>query len=183
MTTILLRRGTAAEWTSANPVLAQGEPALETDTGKRKDGDGVTAWNDLEYLATGGGGAGAPRDAVTKTTASLADQAAESGIVTMATGYRLSKIVTDRPARVRLYATAAQRDADLTRDPADDPVDDHGLMFEFISTTSFLSAVLSPMVDGYSLETTPSGDIPYTITNMSGAASPVTVTLTWQRTE
>jgi peptidoglycan/xylan/chitin deacetylase (PgdA/CDA1 family) len=46
---IQLRRGTAAQWTSANPILASGEPAVETDTGKRKMGDGVTAWGDLPY--------------------------------------------------------------------------------------------------------------------------------------
>ena len=47
---ILLRRGTAAEWTAANPVLLDGEPGWETDTGKLKIGDGETAWTALpEY--------------------------------------------------------------------------------------------------------------------------------------
>lgn len=44
-----LRRGTATEWTVKNPVLLEGEPGLETDTKKLKAGDGVTAWNSLEY--------------------------------------------------------------------------------------------------------------------------------------
>lgn len=43
------RRGTAAEWASANPILASGELGLETDTKKIKIGDGVTHWNDLHY--------------------------------------------------------------------------------------------------------------------------------------
>lgn len=46
---IQLRRGSAAQWTAANPVLATGEMALETDTGKRKIGNGVLAWADLPY--------------------------------------------------------------------------------------------------------------------------------------
>lgn len=46
---IQLRRGTAAEWTAANPTLASGEPGRETDTGKQKTGDGATAWNSLAY--------------------------------------------------------------------------------------------------------------------------------------
>jgi hypothetical protein len=46
---IQLRRDTAANWTSANPVLAQGEPGLETDTGYFKLGDGVSAWSALAY--------------------------------------------------------------------------------------------------------------------------------------
>lgn len=47
--TIKLRRGTAAAWTSANPVLASGEPGYETDTGSIKVGDGTTAWAALPY--------------------------------------------------------------------------------------------------------------------------------------
>lgn len=58
---IQLRRGTAAQWTAANPVLAQGEPGIETNTGKQKFGDGVTAWNFLPYASKGDTGAqGAP---------------------------------------------------------------------------------------------------------------------------
>jgi hypothetical protein len=49
--TIKLRRDTAANWTSANPTLDEGEPGLETDTGKIKFGDGSTAWNSLAYYA------------------------------------------------------------------------------------------------------------------------------------
>jgi hypothetical protein len=55
---IQFRRDTAANWTSANPILASGEPALETDTRNTKLGDGVTAWNDLAYQAADGGGGG-----------------------------------------------------------------------------------------------------------------------------
>jgi hypothetical protein len=51
---IAFRRDTAANWTSANPTLAAGEPGWETDTKKVKIGDGTTAWNSLGYLATGG---------------------------------------------------------------------------------------------------------------------------------
>lgn len=48
-TQIQLRRGTAAQWTAANPVLAQGELGLETDTKLYKIGDGATLWNALDY--------------------------------------------------------------------------------------------------------------------------------------
>jgi hypothetical protein len=46
---IQYRRGTAAQWTSVNPVLAQGEPGYEYDTGKFKVGNGVDDWNTLPY--------------------------------------------------------------------------------------------------------------------------------------
>lgn len=49
--TIQERKDTAANWTSANPVLLDGEYGLETDTKKRKLGDGVTAWTSLAYYS------------------------------------------------------------------------------------------------------------------------------------
>lgn len=49
LTTIQLRRGSAARWAELDPVLASGEPGLETDTRRLKFGDGATAWNDLPY--------------------------------------------------------------------------------------------------------------------------------------
>lgn len=42
---------TAANWTAQNPILAMAEEGYETDTGKRKIGDGATAWNSLAYGA------------------------------------------------------------------------------------------------------------------------------------
>jgi hypothetical protein len=50
VTQIQIRRGTASEWTSANPTLASGEWGFETDTKKGKIGDGATAWNSLAYV-------------------------------------------------------------------------------------------------------------------------------------
>lgn len=50
MTQIKLRRDTAANWTSVNPVLGSGEPGFETDTNRMKVGDGSTSWNNLAYL-------------------------------------------------------------------------------------------------------------------------------------
>jgi hypothetical protein len=46
---IKLRRDTSANWTTVNPILATGEPGLETDTLKLKYGDGLTRWNALSY--------------------------------------------------------------------------------------------------------------------------------------
>lgn len=52
---IQIRRDTAANWTSANPILAQGELGAETDTSKIKIGDGTTAWASVPYLIDAGG--------------------------------------------------------------------------------------------------------------------------------
>ena len=44
------RRGTASQWTSANPVLNAGELGWESDTNKFKIGDGTNHWADLDYF-------------------------------------------------------------------------------------------------------------------------------------
>lgn len=48
---IQIRRDTAANWVTANPILALAEPGLEIDTSSIKYGDGVTAWNSLPYAS------------------------------------------------------------------------------------------------------------------------------------
>ena len=47
---IQLRRDTAANWTSVNPVLANGEMGIETDTLKAKVGNGSAAWSARPYI-------------------------------------------------------------------------------------------------------------------------------------
>lgn len=58
MTTIQHKRGTAARWLEVNPVLAEGELGLETDTLKIKFGDGTSDWISLSYFSASGGGGG-----------------------------------------------------------------------------------------------------------------------------
>lgn len=76
---ILNRTDTAANWTAANPTLAVGEFASESDTLKVKVGDGATAWISLAYLTSGGGGSG------TVTSISVTTANGVSGTVATAT--------------------------------------------------------------------------------------------------
>ena len=46
------RRGTAQQWTTANPILAAGEIGFESGTNKFKIGDGVNTWSALTYYAS-----------------------------------------------------------------------------------------------------------------------------------
>lgn len=48
--TLQIRHDTSSNWTTRNPVLAQGEYGLETNTWLIKIGDGVTDWEHLRYL-------------------------------------------------------------------------------------------------------------------------------------
>lgn len=50
VTRFKMRKGTAAAWVAANPVLLSGELGFETDTRKFKIGDGATAWAALLYV-------------------------------------------------------------------------------------------------------------------------------------
>ena len=51
---IQLRGGLAADWTSTNPTLAEGEVGVEKDTLKLKVGNGTTAWTSLAYFGSAG---------------------------------------------------------------------------------------------------------------------------------
>jgi hypothetical protein len=129
-------------------------------------------------------GGGLPsRASAAKTTASLAAGASETGTITLAKSYRLLRLSTNRPARVRLYTTAAKRDADAARPIGTDPTGDHGLVLEFASTASMLAADLSPQADGSNLEASPTAAIPISITYLDAGAGTVTATLTYLTTE
>lgn len=54
-TQIKIKRGTAAEWTAANPVLEAGELGYVSDTNTLKVGDGTTEYNSLNALVVSTG--------------------------------------------------------------------------------------------------------------------------------
>lgn len=58
-TRVQLRRGTLAEWTENNPVLADGEIGLETSSGWFKFGNGLSNWEALPWFQ--------PTDAIVST--------------------------------------------------------------------------------------------------------------------
>ena len=64
---IQIRRDTAANWTTINPVLASGELGFETNTGKLKMGDASTNWAGLGYYTLGTAGFAALASAPTFT--------------------------------------------------------------------------------------------------------------------
>ena len=52
-TTFKFRPNLASYWAEKNPVLAEGEPCFELDTGKLKIGNGTTVYKDLPYVNSG----------------------------------------------------------------------------------------------------------------------------------
>ena len=68
-------------------------------------------------------------DTLTYTTASIEAGAIENNAVALGKTTLLSRIVTTQPARIRLYATSALRDADVARPIGTLPSGNHGLLF------------------------------------------------------
>lgn len=126
----------------------------------------------------------AVRETATFTTASLAANGEQAGVLPL-DGYawRFYKIQTSRPARVRLYGKTSQRDADLARSTGTAPTGDHGVLLDYVTTSSVLSAQLSPFVDGASLESSPAQQVAITVDNLDTTTGTVAVTLTYLRTE
>lgn len=118
------------------------------------------------------------RENVTLESGSLNNGDTESGLMAIASRYQLLHITANCACRFRLYTSANQRDNDLGRAIGADPTGNHGLLFEFVTTPLLLSADLTPIVDGYSN----TANIPYSVTNLSGVAQAVTVTLNHVKT-
>lgn len=123
-----------------------------------------------------------PRETREYVTAVLGDRITELGIFAVYKGWRALFAETDVPARVRVYASEAQRLADLDRNIGVDPLGDHGLLFELITTPEDLSYTLSPKVD-FAVDDTSSLDYYMAVTNLSGDPAAVTTTFNLVRTE
>lgn len=55
MGTIQIKRGTKSALTTNNPLLLEGQPCFETNTGQLKIGDGVNKYNNLPYVGSSSG--------------------------------------------------------------------------------------------------------------------------------
>ena len=84
-TKLLIRRDTAANWTSSDTQLSAGELGYESDTGKLKIGDGTTVWTHLHYF-------GESFITITGTGNTIVDATynTTSGILTLTKGNRLT---------------------------------------------------------------------------------------------
>src|SRR3712207_5229113 len=121
-------------------VLVTGDP-VDPNTLPEK----LQLFNELgEPLMLGGGFA---RHEEEDTTAVLAGGQVEARDLELYPSVRLFKIGTNRPARVRMYPTAAMRDADLYRPIGQKPTGNHGRLLEVVTDAALLELILSPAVD------------------------------------
>ena len=109
-TVIKLRRGTAAQWASANPVLGAGEIGLETDTLRTKYGNGTSAWTALSYsVADASGVASVDWSAILNKPATF-PPSSHTHTLSQITDYTDPTIYIDGGAANTVYAAYANID-------------------------------------------------------------------------
>lgn len=115
-------------------------------------------------------------------TSALAAGVTESGAVTAFPGWRVIQLETNRPARIRLYPTIAQRDADLSRGIGVKPMPNAGRLLEVVTYAGALKWYMNPTVD---LAAAEKEDPTFfsAVTNLDSVVGPVVTTYTYVRTE
>lgn len=104
---LLFRRGTAAQWAGANPVLLDGEPAWETDTGNLRIGDGVTAFLSLPIYSL---------DQVIAAVETTANSALSTANAALAKAANLSDVADADAAIANLGITASATELGHVKD-------------------------------------------------------------------
>ena len=142
---------------------------IKVGSGLSIDGNGV-------LTATGGSTVPQIQD-LSGTTASLADDATAELNITGYKAYSLFKITTSAEAWVKVYVDDASRDADATRSEGQDPSPGSGVISE-VRTSGAESILISPGIMGFNNDSPRTDDIYLSVTNRSGSATTITVTLT-----
>ena len=129
-----------------------------------------------------GGGTATALSGTSITTGVLATGAIESGSVSLAKALTVFGATVGTPARIRLYSTAAARDADVNRSnmvPVT-PGSQHGMILDlYLNTSDKFTWVMSPPAQGASADTPQTATIYYSITNLSTSSRAITATLTY----
>jgi hypothetical protein len=140
---IQLRRDTAANWTSNNPVLRQGEIGIETDTYQMKVGNGTSTWTQItQYMNVVPDGNLTIQDYVP-----VSDIGAENGIV----GLSSNNAIIPGSSIILEGSTANAHETTLT---VTDPTQDRTITFKDASGTVAFTSDIPSNTDGLSEGTT-----------------------------
>jgi hypothetical protein len=137
-----------------------------------RDKTGYTGSSGLVSLST-----------ATVTTASVANAASTTASITGFRGYNLYKVYSSHAAWIRFYTNVAARTTDSLRTQGTDPTPDVGIITEVITSTAGQTVILAPAVLGFNDESPVTTAIPIAVTNLSGSAVAITVTVTLVQTE
>jgi hypothetical protein len=130
------RRATAEQWLLADPVLAEGEIGLETDTSSFKIGNGADVWTELDYFETSASLAGTIDDYVP-----LTQKGDPLGVATLdATGnVPLDQLGNVPETDLSSYATTQYVDDEIAAIPAPD--------FTGYATETYVDDAVANLVD------------------------------------
>ena len=153
------------------PMAAAGTlGGIKIGSGLSIDGNGVV---------TASGSASTPSIAdVNGTTGSIADDASAELNITGHKAYTLFKVTVSKPSWVRIYCDDASRDADVNRSESNDPTPGSGVIAEVRTTSDNQAVLITPGIQGFNNDTVRNSNIYTSVTNRSGSATAVTVTLT-----
>ena len=161
----------------------QGNIGATGPAGSESASTGATGASGIQgNIGATGVGTTASRSTVSGVTSSLTNGTTDNINLTGFKGYALYKIQVTAASWVRIYSSAAARSSDSGRSSGTDPASDAGVITEIITTGSGI-VTLTPAVLGFNDETVPTTTIPIAVTNNSGAAAAITVTLTLVKTE
>jgi hypothetical protein len=97
------RRGTASQWTTANPILNAGEIGWESDSNKFKIGDGTNTWSNLDYFIDENS-----LDTTLGDYVETADLGVANGVATLDANSKLTSSQLPDVAQVTVHAVANQ---------------------------------------------------------------------------
>lgn len=135
--------------------------------------------NDGQAFPLGGNGVGV-EVTIPITTEALADGAIEVGTVEIARSFRLKRIIADKYTEIRLYGDAAARTDDAAREFGDNSFigsESRLIASLLLDTEEALSWRCSPPALGQNTDDPTSPTIYYSIKNLSGSTTPITITL------
>lgn len=138
----------------------------------------------VETLLGAGSGGGSTPARVTSSTVSNSIVAGghASTTVPLAISYRLLSLTVNNACRVRLFTTAAGATADIGRSITDDPPDGRGVILDYVATHAG-TFILSPLVDGSSMESSPSANISALVDNPGVSTTTIDVSFVYIPTE
>ena len=118
------------------------------------------------------------RSSYTGTTASLPNLDTGNLEIAACKTYVLTSVHLNFPGRCRIYTDNYSRSLDAGRSVGTDPAPGSGLIAEVVTISENFAQKITPFVIGGNLDNPLSNTIYMSVTNESGAARPITVTLT-----
>jgi hypothetical protein len=127
---------------------------------------------------TGGSVSGlGSREILTATTGALAINAVGNISITGFKTYALLAVISEIPAWIRVYASAAARTADAARLETEDPLPGSGVIAEVITTTNNQTVLFTPATIGFNAETPATNTVYLAVKNKGTGVATIDVTL------